>query len=60
MKITQNQIARKIAIRKAIAARDGQPSKPKKAPEATVTMDPKLLEACLEAAGYDEHASIAA
>ena len=59
MKPTQKQIARKIAIRNAIAKRQntvtGTPRK-----EAEVTMDPALLEACLEAAGYEEHASIAA
>lgn len=65
MKITSKQIAQKIAIRNAIAKRkEGAKDAPKstglRKKSAEVTMNPALLDACLAAAGYDEHASIAA
>lgn len=60
MKITQKQIARKMAIRNAVKARQANEKTGTPKQEAEVTMNPELLEACLGAAGYDEHASIAA
>lgn len=65
MKITSKQIARKIAIRNAIKARqegteDNTEITGKRKKAAEVSMNPALLDACLAAAGYDEHASIAA